>query len=182
MKNKIKLMLALFGVTAMAMAAQEAFGQVLTINGTNGFIGTLSSWTVNNVDGPLFKTNDVLEISSGALNNNSQNIQLYADVRINPWNGLAVGARMYNDNVLGTVTAVGGYLGWGIVDKTIRITPEIELGYSTAGRTGYAAPTLMAEKGMTDSTYTQLGINMDILFKGRQNFTPGVFVGFGFKW
>lgn len=173
-------MLALFGVTAMAMAAQEAFGQ--SIIGTNGFITTLAGWTVNNPDGPMFKTNDVLEISSGALNNNNQNLQLYADLRVNPWNGLAVGARMYNDNVLGTVTAVGGYLGWGIIDKTIRITPELELGYSTAQRTGYASPTLMAEKGMTDSTYTQLGINMDILFKGKQNFTPGVFVGFGFKW
>jgi len=179
--NRIKIAVA-FTATLICTFALSLQADGQSILGTNGFIGTLSTWTVNNPDGPLFKTNDVLELSSGALNNNAQNLELYADVRLNPWSGLATGARMYNDNVLGTVTAVGGYVGWAIVDNTIRITPEIELGYNTGQRAGYAAPTLMAEKGMTDNTYTQLGINMDILFKGKQNFTPGVFVGLGFKW
>lgn len=184
----MKKILSILAIIALAFA-----GRAQGILGTNSFISTLSGWVVNNPPSDIFSpSNDVLELSSGALNNNNQQLQLYVDARLNVGNLFSLspggvqpftgGVRFYNNSVLGTVTGVGGYVGYGIVNNSIRITPEIEFGYDTLAHAGYAAPTLMAEKAMTANTFTQIGINMHILYHGAQNYTPGVFVGAGFTF
>ena len=170
-----KLILSL----SLVVIATSSHAQVL---GTNSFISTLTGWLTDNPPSIIFSTNDVLELSSGVLNNNSQNLQLYVDARVNPLGNFATGCRMYNNSVLGSVSAIGGYVGYGIINNSIRITPEAEFGYDIGNHAGYVAPTLMAEKAMTSNTYTQIGINMHIVFHGQQNYTPGVFVGAGFTF
>ena len=167
-------------IASLALLAASTHAQIL---GTNGFLATVQGWVANNdTNNPCFTTNDVLELSSGVINTPNQNIEAYMDVRVNPWNGLAIGSRFYNNSVLGTVDGIGGYVGYAIVDYSIRITPELELGYNLAQKNGYVSPGLMAEKAMTANTFTQLGIFMPIQFSGQQNFTPQVIVGLGFKF
>ena len=186
MKNRIpyqiKIVLAIVVFIGLLCAVMLPSAKA-QIGGTNGFLGTLQGWVMNNDTNNLcFVTNDVLELSSGVVNNNNQNIQAYMDVRANPYKGLAVGGRFYNDSILGSVAGVGGYVGYAVVDSAIRITPELEIGYKTGTKHGYVSPGLMAEKAMTQNTFTQLGLFMPVAFKGQQNFTPQVIVGVGFKF
>lgn len=169
----------ILSITLMAALVSVSKAQIGT---TNSFILTLGSWVTSNPTNSIFSTNDTLELSSGILNNNNQNMEMYVDARVNPVGNFAVGGRFYNDSVLGTITGVGGYVGYGIVNNSIRITPEVEAGYDTSIKSGYVAPTLMAEKAMTSNTYTQIGINVKMLFHGTQNLVPGVFAGAGFTF
>lgn len=167
-------------VLSVLLVAGAVHAQIL---GTNGFFGTLQTWvTTNDQTNTCFLTNDVLELSSGVVNNNNQNMEAYMDIRVNPYKGLAVGSRLYNNSVLGSIVGEGGYVGWAIVDHSIRFTPELELGYNNSIKTGYVSPGFMAEKAMTQNTFTQLGLFLPFDFKGPQNLTPQVDIALGFKW
>ena len=153
----------------------------------SGFFGTLVTWTTSfDMENTMFQTNDILEINSGIVNQANQNLEAYLGLRVNPLRtsstlpGLALGATFYNDSVLGQITGVEGWFGYGITHYDFRVTPEIAVGAlqdQYGKKVGRVTPGIIAEKAMSATTAASIELDLPILWSGPQNMTPTIKAG-----
>ena len=149
-------------------------------NPATGFFGTLVTWTTSfDTNNTMFQTNDIFELNSGFENTANQNMEAFLGLRVNPFgpSGFAAGGTFYNDSVLGQITGVEGWLGWGFTHYDFRLTPEIAVGEKTdalGNKVGRVIPSLVAEKAMSLTTAAGMSLDLPIMFKGPQNATPTV--------
>ena len=145
-----------------------------------GFIGTLVTWTTSfDTNNTMFQTNDMIEVNTGFENTANQNMEAFLGLRVNPLgpSGFAVGGTFYNDSVLGQITGVEGWLGWGFTHYDFRLTPEIAVGEKQdafGNKVGRVTPSIVAEKAMSATTAAGMSLDLPILFHGPQNMTPTV--------
>lgn len=154
---------------------------------SNTFFSTLITWTTSfDTSNTMFQPSGVIELYSGFVNNNNQNIEAEFGLRVNPSTnyGVAFGGTIYNNSVLGQVAGAEGWVGYGFAHYDFRLTPGLAVGYHAdplGVKRGRAYPFLRAEKAMSETTAAFIELGMPVAFVGQQNLVPDVTAGVTIK-
>lgn len=159
-----KLILSL-GFLAMTLASQAQ---------TN-FFTTAFTWATS-FNTNYTWTNATLELYTGTVNYNNQNMEAIFGIRVDPWKGLDTGLEIQNVSALGTVSQLSGVLGYSLSHYDFRMSGEVSGGWRPIDNVAVFTPRLVIEKLMTQNTATKLVLGIPVNTKGKQNFTPNVSV------
>ena len=190
MKSKIKILFALFGVFALAMTMQTAFGQTADLTNTIPSFITTAEGYFSSFNTNLFtfqNGQDNVDITTGTENwNNKQllavfhgDVKIYAPSTNTSIRGLAT---FYNDTTLGSLSKADAGAGLAYVLYDTKTTGSINGGYDWEAKSGYIRPDLKFEKALTPHTFFGVNLGVPLYFHGQGSLTPnyGLDAGFNF--
>lgn len=174
MKMKLTYAVILASALLLCVASQA---QIATNTPQYGFFSTAADWISHpDTNNPIWKA-ERAEIYTTIEGQQSQT-DFGLGVKVPVWKAVQVEALFKNAAVAGTVTAFQGGVGLGIDYWDIKLNPYIHMGYNLQYRKLYAAPGIMILKGMTQNTFSGLGLELNLgannFGKQRQSINPRI--------
>jgi hypothetical protein len=176
MKNKILGLAALLLLAAGGLQAQT--------NSTTSAIDfpqTAAQWFTSIDYTKSWPTNE-FDLSVGGLWANNVQWANYLNAQKNI-NNFVLDGQLDNQGIAGTINRIqagGGYRVLNRGDLAGQFT--VNGGYDRTQVTGFIEPSLTFKKQMAHGTFSEISLNYDVLFKGKEPSYPGIKIGTGFTF
>ena len=177
----MKTMKTLLAAGVIACGLFTAPAQTNTTTSAIDFPSTAAAW-LSSIDYTKAWPTNQFDLSTGALWRNNSQWGNYLNVQKNFGNWVTF-AEMDNEGLLNKIYRIQGGGGYRVMNRgDLEIQATIGGGYDKINGCGFVEPQLTLKKIMAHGAFTEISLNYDVNFAGKQQDYPGLRVGGGFTF